>query len=71
MALCDNPGSGIRSVEWLHAGDVGRLCTQWNIDYCLLDDDDSNGENALVWDDFGRQAAIQYNAEVFDTNPDN
>lgn len=67
MARCEGYGPDVRSTDWVHAGDIGRLCSQWNIDYCLLDNDDRNGEYAVVWDDLGRQASIQFNEEGFDS----
>lgn len=67
MAPCEGYSSDIRSTDWVHAGNVGRLCSQWNIDYCLLETDYSNGEYAVVSDDFANQASIQYNEEGFDS----
>lgn len=68
MARCEGYYEGdILSTEWVHAGEQGRLCTQWNIDYCIVDGGYMNGILAVVTDSYGDQADIKLNEEGFES----
>lgn len=72
MATCDGYTDAILSTDWILTGDenIGRLCSQYNIDFCVIDSQSDNGALINVNNDLPHHAEMKYNLESFDTDPD-